>query len=262
MARYTTVKYRAEEEDEPSANAKTYQLRLQYTGPFRVSELVDYLTSTRAGSLFKSKDEIIQALNIIVGHYPKTDPNIFSVGANKHFELAPASSETMSLGAGLHAIRGFFISVRAATSRILVNVQVKHAACYNQGPLSRSMSAYLEQNNQSMVKLKNFLKRVRVQVTHIVRKNRMGLDIPRVKAIEGLAAPGDGQGLQHPPVVPKFGAGAEQVKFFLGDAGEQPLTTSGSKKGKKHGKAGPEPPQPGYISVRDFFRRSECLPDL
>ena len=39
-----------------------------------------------------------------------------------------------------------------------------------------------------MVKLGNFLKRVRVRVTHIVRKNRAGNEIPRIKTI---ARPGD-----------------------------------------------------------------------
>ncbi len=252
-----TVVYRAEDEDEPAQNAKTYRLRLQDTGTLRVSELVDYLTSTRASALFGSKDEIIQALNIVVGHHPKTASNIVSVGANKHF---PLDLERMSLGAGLQAMRGFFVSVRAVTSRILVNVQVKHAACYNEGPLTRSMSAYLDQNIQNKFKLQTFLKRVRVRVTHIVKKNKKGQEIPRIKTIAAFATPGDGQGLEKPPLVPRFGAGAKDVKFFLGRPGEQGQPSDGKdgKKGKKKGKAGPEPPSTGYISVYDFFRSSKC----
>jgi len=121
-----------------------------------VSELVDYLTSSHASALFGSREEIIQVLNIVVGHHPKTASNIFSVGANKHFELAPAGSETMSLGARLQAVRGFFISVQAATARVLLNVQVKHVACYDDGPLDRLMLAYLDQNGRNMVRLGNF----------------------------------------------------------------------------------------------------------
>jgi eukaryotic translation initiation factor 2C len=256
------VIYRSEDEDQPAPNAKAYRVRLQNTGTLRVSELTDYLASTNAGAMFGSKDEILQALNIVVGHYPKSAPDIFSVGANKHFELTRAGSETMSLGAGLQAIRGFFISVRAATSRILVNVQVKHTACYDEGPLGRLMLAYLDQNNRSMLRLGGFLKRIRINVTHIVRKNRLGQVIPRVKTIEALATPGDGHGLQHPPIVPYMGAGTREVKFFLGRPGEQAgggEQPSAGKKGKKKGKAGPEQPQTGYISVYDFFQASKSL---
>jgi eukaryotic translation initiation factor 2C len=256
------VRYRSEEEDEPSRNAKTYRLRLQDTGTLRVSELMDYLTSTQASALFGSKEEIIQALNIVIGHYPKTASNIFSVGANKHFELSQHGLETMSLGAGLQAIRGFFVSVRAATSRILVNVQVKHTACYNEGPLDRLISLYLDQNGRNMVKLGNFWKKVRVQVTHIVRRNKKGDEIPRIKTIVALATPGDGRGLAHPPIVPHFAAGAKEVKFFLGSPAEQPggkeqgSVKREAKRGKKGGKSGPEPSQEGYISIYDFFQRS------
>jgi eukaryotic translation initiation factor 2C len=259
------VQYRLEDEDEPSQNAQTYILRLQGTGAFAVSELMDYLTSSHASALFGSKEEIIQALNIVMGHYPKTVPQVFSVGANKHFALAPAASEQMSLGAGLQAIRGFFVSVRSATSRILFNIQVKHTACYEEGPLGRLMSVYLARNGGNVVKLGSFLKRVRVRVTHIVRRNRAGCEIPRTKAITSLAMTDDGKGLQHPPNVPRFAAGPKEVEFFLRHPGEQTigsqqsLATKKGKKGKKHVKEGPEPSSGRYISVYNFFQNSMCL---
>ncbi|KAH6667245.1 PAZ domain-containing protein [Halenospora varia] len=231
---------------------------------------MDYLTSSHGSTLFGSKDEIIQALNIAMGHYPKSASTIFSVGANKHFELAPATSERMSLGGGLQAIRGFFISVRSATCRILLNVQVKHAACYEEGLLGPLISAYLSHNDRNMVRLATFLKRMRVRVTHITRKNREGREIPRIKTITGLATPGDGHGLQHPPIVPKFAAGAKEVKFHLGSPEGQPSTSQPSvsqqnsagkrgKKGKKPVKEGPEPAGDGYISVYDFFQRTHSI---
>ena len=235
------IPYQSEEEDEPTPNAKTYRICLQDTGTLRVSELTDYLTSSHAGALFGSKEELIQALNIVVRHHPKSASNIFSVGANKHFDIPTAGVESASLGAGFKAIRGFFISVRAATSRLLVNVQVKHTACYNEGPLEHLIFNYLQENGPNMVKLGNFLKKPRVQVTHIVKKNRSGGEIPRIKTIASLATPGDGHSLAHPPIVPKFAAGAKEVKFFLGSPGEQPRGKeqgSAKKEGKKGKKAG------------------------
>jgi hypothetical protein len=240
-----------------------YRVQLQYTGALTVSELIDYLTSTQAGALFGSKEEIIQALNIVVGYHPKASSAIASVGANKHFRLDAAASERFNLGAGLLAIRGFFVSVRAATARVLVNVQVKHGAFYNDGPLEGLMFAYMGENGPSKVKLGNFLRRLSVNVTHIRRTNRAGQVIPRIKSIVGVATRDDGRGQQHPPIVPDFGAGPKEVKFFLGDSGGTAAATipsprgTGGKKGKKAVKAGPDPPSQGrYISVYDFFKQS------
>jgi hypothetical protein len=128
------------------------------------------------------------------------------------------------------------------------------------------MAAYLRENGQSKVKLANFLKKLSVNVTHIVRRNRAGRQIPRIKVIVGLATRDDGRDLQHPPIVPNFGAGAKEVQFFLGGSEERPAGKAESpagtngKKGKKAAKAGPEPPSEGrYISVHDFFQQSKCL---
>ena len=83
------MQYRSEDEDEPSQNAKTYRLRLQGTGTLSVSELMDYLTSGHASALFGSKDEIIQALNIVMGHYPKTVPTHLFCGCKQAFCIGP-----------------------------------------------------------------------------------------------------------------------------------------------------------------------------
>ena len=91
--------------------------------------------------------EIIQALNIVVGHHSKEASHIASVGANNRLDAA--QSDTPDLGAGLTALRGFFVSVRATTARVLVNVQVKHGAFYDDGPLDKLMQAFMLQNGQA-----------------------------------------------------------------------------------------------------------------
>ena len=77
-------------------------------------------------------------------------------------------------------------------------------------------------------KLNNFLKKVRVRVTHIIRRNKAGQEIPRTKAIASLASPGDGSTLPNPPKVPRFGAGPKEVEFFLNKSGEQTSHTQQS----------------------------------
>lgn len=260
------IHYKAEDEDDPAPNARIYQIRLQPTGALTVSELMDYLTSSHSGALFGSKDEIIQALNIVVGNHPKAASYTASVGANKHFHLAAATSERFDLGAGLLALRGFFVSVRAATARILVNVQVKHAAFYDDGPLDKLMLTYIRTNGPSTVKLGNFLKKLSINVTHIVKKNRSGSTIPRIKVVLGLATRDDGRGQQNPPIVLEFGSGPKDVKFFLGDRGQGPAgrpqvaSATNGNRGRKAAKLGPEPPSQGqYISVYDFFRQTHDI---
>jgi hypothetical protein len=255
------VTYLSEEEDEPAPNAIIYKIRLQPTGTITVSDLMNHLTSTQASQIFGSKDEIIQALNILIGHHPKAAQDIASVGANKHFQPAAPASETFSLGAGLIALRGFFVSVRVATARILVNVQVKHGAFFEAGPLEKLIHAFAAQHGPNKVKLESFLKKIFIDVIHIVRKNKSGKRIPRLKMIMSLARRDDGRGQSNPPKVPEFGAGSKDVKFFLEDTPQKSSQKPQGKKGKQAaGKAvaptGPDTSSGKYISVYDFFKQS------
>ncbi|XHF99953.1 hypothetical protein AWENTII_003432 [Aspergillus wentii] len=256
------IRYRSEYEDEIPENSPTYRCRLQATGTLSTSELINYLTSSGVGAMLRSKEEIIQGLNIVMGHTPKASTEIASIGQSKHYKLA--ATETFDLGAGLKALQGFFFSVRAATARVIVNVQVKNAAFYEDGPLERLMYAYTEENGSSKVKLGNFLKRVSVRLTHIIKKDKKGRVVPRMKTIAGVATRDDGRDEQNPPIIREFGAGPKDVQFFLGGApGEGPAGKPQSKgKGKKPAKAGPPPPSAGgrYITVYDFFRESKLDP--
>ncbi|KAI4102713.1 MAG: hypothetical protein LQ345_007359, partial [Seirophora villosa] len=265
-----TIPYRAEGEDEPRANAQTYRIRVEQTGILTVSALMDYLTSTNVNAAYADKLPVLQALNIFLGHYAKSSPGIATVGSSKSFSLAQASPK-WDLGAGLSALRGFFSSVRVATCRILVNVNVSHAAFYDAIRLDQLIQNYSSVTGKNPVKLESFLKRVRVKVTHLAeKKNKSGQSIPRVKTIFGLARKDDGHGLDHPPRVGNFGAGSKAVDFYLGNSPGAPSSSSAGKaagtpgsigkgKGKKGGAAGhgPDPtgPQSGkYISVYDFFK--------
>lgn len=254
------VRYRDEHDDDYPDQPKVFRVKCQFTGKVNPSDLLNYLTSTNASAMFQSKAELLQAMNIVLGHDPKTSPSIASVGANKHFSLHPDLTERYDLGAGLEVLRGFFVSVRAATTRPLVNVQVKYAACYQEGPLGTIIFEYQRQNPRDVYRLDAFLKKLRIRVTHIVKKSSKGGIIPRMKTIAGLASAADGKSLPNPPKVPRHGAGPRDVEFFLENPDQHPSqsASSGGKKGKKPPKAGPS--QAGkYISVADFFRRGRFL---
>ena len=264
-----SIVYKSEGEDEPTPTAQTYKIRLEENGRFTVSELIDYLTSTNASSAFAAKADIIQALNIILGYHPKSSANTFSVGANKHFALRGASAQSFDLGAGLQAWRGYFVSVRAAAARLLLNVQVKHVATFEAIPLGIWIGKHQAANGSNLYQLEKILKKLRIETNHMPDKiNRAGVKIQRAKTITGLATKSDGQGLAHPPIVRNFGANAKDVQFWWDESASSRDTPTPSKKGGKgatlKGAQGKESAGLStgakYISVFDFFRRSEFRP--
>jgi hypothetical protein len=261
------IQYRKENEDEPQDPPVIYHLKVQATGRLSTSELLDHLSSTNASSLFGSKAEVIQALNIVAGQHAKTTPGVASIGANKHFDVQPQTAERYNLSAGLEALRGFFISARVATARLLLNVQVKYAACYQPGQLQNLMLAYRKERSNDLRQLDSFLSKLRVSLTHIQRRNRRGEPVPRIKAINALASPGDGRQSAHPPRVARYGAGPNDVEFWVDEStsnAPQPAKET-KKKGKKGSKAHPAPAPQGpteagrYVSVADYFQRSKLL---
>lgn len=259
------IQYQAEEDDGPRPGAKIHRLKIEPTevhSILQVSQLMDYLTSTNMSAAFLAKMELIQALNIILGFHPQSDSSVLSIGANKHFPIED-TRERYELGAGLEALRGYLVSVRPATGRLLLNVQVKHAACYEAVPLADLIQSYMSANDRNLHKLEKYLKLLRVQVTHITKKNAAGQDILRIKTIFGLATSQDGRNLPNPPIVPAFGSGPKDVQFFLDgpsdatDGGSKgPAKKASAKRGKPPAKpSGPQ--QAGrYITVADFFRQT------
>ncbi|KAI0117862.1 ribonuclease H-like domain-containing protein [Nemania sp. FL0031] len=243
--------YRAEGEDEPLQDARRYIVKIELVKALSVGDLVSYLSSASMNTQPIETAPIIQGLNILVNHYTKSQPSdrIATIGSSKSFRLS--GSTGWSLGYGSKAIRGYFTSVRAATGRILLNVQVNHSAFYEDKSLEWLMSEFNKQR-LGLPQLEQFIRKLRVKVTHLPKKrNRSGGEIIRVKVISRLAHIDDGkaerdhpQVLTHPPRVKRNGAGAEEVHFWL-DAAPGPSTS----KGKGSASAGGR-----YISVYDYFK--------
>lgn len=246
------VIYRGEGEDAPQQDPRVYQVKMVQLTSVSVNELVTYLKATSPTTVFGGKQAALAALNLVLGQYPKSADDVFSVGANKHY---PMTGQPYNLQGGLDALRGFFVSVRAATGRLLLNVQVKHVACYHAGSLTNLINAY---GVAPLPRLGKFLARLRVRATHIRRVNSKGELIPRFKTISGLAGTHDGRSLSHPPMVPSNGAGPADVKFWLDSDTSAPKPgATPATKGKGKGSAPAKAASAGgrYISVQDFFKQ-------
>ncbi|KAK0647518.1 Protein argonaute-2 [Lasiodiplodia hormozganensis] len=250
-----SIQYRAEDEDEPLPNAQMYRIRVKFTNTLSVSELMDYLTSSNMGTRYPDEQPITQAFNIFMNHHAKVSDEVAAIGKNKAFSMGANKFE---LGFGLDAMRGFFSSVRMATCRVLVNVNVSYGAFYQDIPLDRLMIKYGAGNK---LRLEKFVKKLKIRTTHLPeKKNKSGKVILRVKTIVAFANKYDGRNLEHPPRVRAYGAGPKDVEFWMDSAPQQTSAGSGKGKGKGKGKAGgPAKPQPEaasggrYISVYDFF---------
>lgn len=262
------VLYRPEGEDEPAAGAVQYIFQLTYTNALSIGTLIDYLTSTNISHSFGEKQEWAQTLNIFLNHFARSSKNITVMGSTKSFPSTQNIGQA-DLGFGLDVVRGFFSSVRMATCRILVNINVSHAAFYKAGPLQALMHSYGVNGTPA---LERFLRLVRIQTTHLKEKrNRAGEVIPRVKTIFGLARKDDGHGMAHPPRVTHHGAGAKGVEFWLeGETSSSSTLNTGAAskkakggkgKGKEKAKEGSTVPAASgkYISVFDFFRTSTAV---
>lgn len=122
----------------------------------------NHVTSTNIDKHYNEKHHIIQAFNIFLNHYSKSVGNLATIGASKSFVLSDRLSKA-SLDGGLTAIRGFFSSVRVATCRILVNVNVSHGVFYNAERLDHLIQQYEQANGPDKSKLNRFLKKLKVR---------------------------------------------------------------------------------------------------
>ncbi|KAI9649033.1 hypothetical protein NHQ30_001600 [Ciborinia camelliae] len=250
--RIFNITWRSEGEDDPLPNAQVYQVRIGSPTSFNISDFVQFLSKSSATDVSDiQKEETVQVMNTLMGFYAKRDKGTVSIAGNRHFSTARKGNEHnfTSLNMGLEAIRGFYQSVRPATGRLLLNVNVTHSVFLESAPLA-DLFKRLGQRHGVVDKIK----RKRVEVIHLpAKKSKAGTTIPREKSIWDLAHPRDGSNEDHPPQIARYGAGPKDVKFYISaespsTKGDAP-TKSGSKKA-----SGPTIKVNSYISVYDYFK--------
>ncbi|KAI1114275.1 ribonuclease H-like domain-containing protein [Nemania sp. NC0429] len=240
------LRYRAEGEDEPPEKACEYHITLKLVKTLPVADATRHLASTSLSSQDGDRLSVVQALNILVNHQSKSSDKIATIGASKNFRIYDKDN-WVNLTSGLQVRRGFFTSVRAATARMLLNVNLCHSAFYDPVPLDELIGRFFgDSHTTDTRKLEAFLKRLRVEPTHL--KDKAGKAIIRPKTIYGLATRTDGEDLAHPPIVLEHGAGPKDVEFWLDSPppGQQSSSTSG-RKPVQSASVG------GYISVYRYF---------
>lgn len=263
------VVYRKEGEDEPKKTAVKYSVRLMYTNSLSTDSLMEHLGSTDPSSQCLDKLPMIQAFNIMINHFAKQSDRLVLIGSSKMFAIGPKSTnaERCDLGQGLEAVRGFYASVRPATGRLLVNINMTHGTFVKEGALDELMNLFLngDYGINNLKKLSSLLDKVRLRLIHLPeRKNKNGDVIPHIRTSIGFARPNQGGRLERRPEVSGFGAGASNVRFLMQgrdstsekEVDDSKLAAKNNDKGK--GKA--SIPEGTMISVTDFFDQGK-FPD-
>ena len=235
------VTYFHENDSATGNNSPKYLVHIKETPPrLTISQLNGFLTSTESGAQYDLKEPMLQALNILFGHYVKSTPTTTMVGGNRAFPSG-SDTENQSLSPIVEAVRGYFLSVRLCSSSSMVNVNVSNSAFYK----GMSLTDFMEnspvkygKNHLDYPRLKILLRGIHVQTKYLKdsSKNR----VTKVFPIKAFATTRDGQDQRCPPRVAENAAQPLDVSFHLDDAKEFEKQKKGALKNN-------------YINVSDYF---------
>ena len=226
------------------SNSPKYFVHIKAIPPhLTILQLNGFLTSTESGAQYDLKEPMLQALNILFGHYAKSTPTTTMVGGNRAF-ANDQDDDRGFLGPIIEAVRGYFLSVRLCSSSSMVNVNVSHSAFYKAIPLidfmENSPARYGKYGKDYLdyPKLETLVKGIHVETKYL--KDSSKNQVTKVFPIKSFARKEDGRDQSHPPMVAENMAQPSKVRFHLNDARE----FEKQKKGVLI---------KNYISVHDYF---------
>lgn len=213
-----------------------YEIKFVDPTEVSVGDLLSFLSNMQNPSAsFPVFADVIDAIGIVLGHYPRAHDGTASLGSSRHFPLS-STSETKALEWPdfNDIIRGYFQSVRPATGRLLLNSNVSHGVFRFSGPITQLMQRFNLNAQDGLKRFDKTITRVRAKVQVLIEKPPPGSKAPkkanssaskgpampagvaRIKesVICGLADPRDGSGDDRPKVH-RFGAHPAEVTIVI-----------------------------------------------
>lgn len=219
----------APEDDAPehvkaAAARNSIKFKIQASGTLNVRDLIAYVNSTSPGAHYDGYGDIIQMLNIIMCKAPNEAASVAKLPGNKfytHQGLLGASNhpdiDFEELAGGLVALRGYYSSVRCATGRMLLNLNVTSGAFYQTVPLTELLQKF---GNPNLEQREIFIRRLKVLY------QRPGkTPVKSEKTIVGFARPVGGR---NPVNVKRFGNAREVTFKYTDRSGKNPKDITSS----------------------------------
>jgi eukaryotic translation initiation factor 2C len=196
----------------------TVKFKITLVGSFNLRDLSSFINSTSSQALYGDYQNLVQMLNIIMCKAPNEANAVAKLPGNKFYPHAGLLGEgghprveAVDLAGGLVALRGYYSSVRCATGRILLNLNVTSGAFYHSVPLLDLATRFGARDPEQW---EMFIRKLKVLY------KRPGKDpIQGEKTIIGLAKP---MGGKTKVVVKRFG-NANDVTFKLKDHTKGPM---------------------------------------
>lgn len=207
-----------------AAARNSITFKLQASTSLNVRDLIAHINSTSREGHYAGYGDLVQMLNIIMCKAPNEAASVAKLPGNKfypHQGLLGTNNhpdiDFEELAGGLVALRGYFSSVRCATGRMLLNLNVTSGAFYQTVPLMDLLNKFgipdLEQREI-------FIRRLKVLY------QRPGkTPVKSEKTIVGFARPVGGK---NPVNVKRFGNAREVTFKYTDRSGPNPkdITTS------------------------------------
>jgi eukaryotic translation initiation factor 2C len=155
----------AQEHVKAARARNTVVFRFERALSLNVRDLIAHINSTSAGAHYAGQQQLVQMLNIIMCKHSNEAASVAKLPGNKFYPqqgLLGVNNhphvDFEELAGGLVALRGYYSSVRCATGRILLNLNVTSGAFYQTvsviNLLSRFGNRDLEQQEIFVRKLK------------------------------------------------------------------------------------------------------------
>lgn len=164
----------------------------------QITDLLAYIQTMRDSSnetVFPKYQGEIDALNVIFGHAPRTDPHVSAVGSSRFFAFDATRKEAASTQPPIEILRGYYQSVRPATGRLLLNTNVTAGVFRYSGPLKDIFDRIRvpRMGNSELTRLHKLLSKARIEVGFPGAKPGEGITWS-VRTAAGLCAVRDGTG--------------------------------------------------------------------
>lgn len=227
-----------------------YTVTITAQAPIDPDDLLKSLRNIKNRAPFEDEAVPIRIFNILMGALTFGDSRLAVRGKERNKIIRIDNGKiTSDLGGGVECLRCFFSSVRFASGRILLNLNVNHGTFYRPGPLPRLFDEFRRLHGNDLKFLSRYVRGCRIEVTHLPKIQENGRMTYRQKSIWALAQPSDGRSkdpektppMKHPPNVPYVGANAEEVEFYW----------------EKKDSAGKPTGPAKYVTVTRYFQ--ECM---